>query len=219
VALRMLRRSPGVTAAAILALALGIGANTAIFSVVDNVLVRPLPYPQSQNLVRVYRTSSRYGWTHSPFSYLDFKDFLAQNHVFENVGVWHNGDANLAGGGAPQRVLVRLASPTLLPTLRASPIVGRNFFEGETLQGSDHLVILDFPLAPRRFGSAEGAVGQSVWLDGVAYQVIGVLPRGFRFDTPADVWMPTSTTLDIVNVRRMHFLQVLARKKPGVSDA
>src|SRR5258708_30357983 len=126
-ALRMLRRAPGVTAAAVLTLALGIGANTAIFSVVDNVLLRPLPYPDSQQLVVVYRAVSHLGFLKGPWSYPDFKDLLAQNQVFENAGVCANGAANLSGGGAPERVLIRLASPTLLPTLRVSPLVGRNF--------------------------------------------------------------------------------------------
>jgi putative ABC transport system permease protein len=218
-ALRMLARSPGVAAAAILALALGIGANSAIFSVVDGVLLRPLPYPQSQQLVRVYRTSARFGWLTSPFSWLNYKDLLAQNRVFENVAVWANRDANLSGAGAPERVLVRLASSTLLPTLRVAPIAGRNFSASEELEGNDHVVLLDFALAQRRFGSPGEAIGKRVRLDGIDYQVVGILPRDFRFDTPADVWMPTSTSLDKMKVRDAHFLQVVARKKPGVSDA
>ena len=218
-ALRTLRRSPGVTAAAVLALALGIGANSAIFSVVDGVLLRPLPYPQSHELVRVYRTSARFGWNTSPFSWLNYKDLLAQNRVFENVAVWANGDANLSGAGAPERVLVRVASSTLLPTLRVAPVVGRNFLPSEELEGNDHVVLLDFALAQRRFGSAREAIGKSVRLDDVDYQVVGVLPRSFRFDTPADVWMPPSASSDKMQVRNTGFLQVLARKKPGVSDA
>jgi putative ABC transport system permease protein len=218
-ALRVLRRSPGVTAAAVLALALGIGANSAIFSVVESVLLRPLPYPQSHELVRVYRTAARFGWMSSPFSWLNYKDLLAQNRVFENVGVWANRDANLSGGGAPERARVRVASSTLLPTLRVAPIAGRNFLPSEELKGNDHVVMLDFALAQRRFGSAPEAVGKNVQLNGVDYQVVGVLPRGFRLDTAADVWMPTSTSSDIMQVRNAGFLQVLARKKPGVSDA
>jgi len=169
-ALRMLRRNLGVTAAAVLALALGIGANTAIFSVVDSVLLRPLPYPQSQELVRVYRTAARFGWAASPFSWLNYKDLLARNRVFENVAAWTNGDANLSGAGAPERVLVRFASSTLLPTLRVAPIVGRNFLPGEELKGNDTVVLLDFALAQRRFGSAQEAMGKSVRLNGVDYQ-------------------------------------------------
>ena len=119
-ALRMLKRAPGVTLAAILALALGIGANTAIFSVVDNVLLRPLPYPNSQNLVSVWRQVKRFGFLKGPWSYLDFKDLQAQNTVFENVGVWAGGDGNLSGAGNPERVLIRLASPSLLPSACSS---------------------------------------------------------------------------------------------------
>ena len=218
-ALRILRRSPGVTAAAVLALALGIGANTAIFSVVDGVLLRPLPYPQSQDLVRVYRTHSRYGSYNAPFSYPDFKDLLARNQVFENVAVWVEGDLNLTGSGRPERVLVRHVSPTLLPTLRVEPAFGRNFLPSEQLKGNDHVVMLDWPLAERRFGNAADAVGKSVRLDGVDFQVVGVLPRGFRFERHVDVWTPLPTTLDFFEVRDAHFLKVIARKKPGVSDA
>ena len=106
-ALRMLRRSPGVTAAAVLALALGIGANTAIFSVVDNVLLRPLPYPNSQDLMYLSRSSSKLNFRNAPFSYLNFKDLQAQNRVFENVGVWADGDIN------PR-------APAALPSARSS---------------------------------------------------------------------------------------------------
>ncbi|HEX6839179.1 MAG TPA: ABC transporter permease, partial [Polyangia bacterium] len=218
-ALRMLRRSPGVTAAAVLALALGIGANTAIFSVVDNVLLRPMPYPDSGALMAVHRTVAKFGWMRGPFSYPDFKDFLAWNRSFENVGAWGGGDANLTGAGAPERVLMRIATPTLLPTLRIAPIVGRNFTERETHKGDDHVVMLDWGLAQRRFGSPEGALGKSVRLDGVDYQVIGVLPRGFRFDTPADIWMPTSNTLEMTEMRNAHWLRVIARVRPDATPA
>src|SRR6185503_19863742 len=123
-----LRRSPGVTAAAVLALALGIGANTAIFSVVDNVLLRPLPYPNSQDLMYLSRSSSKFNFRNAPFSYLNFNDLQAQNRVFENVGVWADGDINLSrAGGAPERAHLKVISPSLLPTLQVSPIVGRNF--------------------------------------------------------------------------------------------
>ena len=218
-ALRMLRRSPGVTIAAVLALALGIGANTAIFSVVDGVLLRPLPYPDSQNLVPVYRGSTHLGFLKGPWSFPDYKDFLAQNQSFENAGIWSGGDANLSGSGTPERVLIRLASPTLLPTLRVSPIAGRNFLPNEAFKGNDHVAMLDYKLAQRRFGSPNGALGQTVRLDGVDYQVVGVLPRGFFLEEAADVWLPASTTYDMAEIRNAHWLRLIARKKPGLSDA
>ena len=186
--LRMLRRSPGVTAAAIFALALGIGANTAIFSVVDNLLLRPLPFPESNQLDAVYRATAKFGFAKGPWSYPDFKDFLARNTAFENVGVWAGGDGNLSGVGSPERVLIRLASPSLLPTLRVSPIAGRNFLESEAIKGNDHVVLLDYGLAQRRFGSPDGALGKMVRIDNVEYQVVGVLPRGFFLQSKADVF-------------------------------
>ena len=218
-AFRMLRRSPGVTIAAVFALALGIGANTAIFSVVDNVLLRPLPFPESNKLDTIYRGAPKLGFFKGPWSYPDFKDFLAQNRVFENAGVWANGDANLSGAGSPERVLIRLASPSLLPTLRVSPIAGRNFLDSESLKGNDHVVMLDYALAQRRFGSPQLALGKTVRLDDVDYQVVGVLPRGFFLQTKADVWMPASSTFDMLEIRNAHWLRIVAREKPGVSKA
>ncbi|HEY2745780.1 MAG TPA: ABC transporter permease [Polyangia bacterium] len=218
-ALRMLRRSPGVTAAAVLALALGIGANTAIFSVVDGVLLRPLAYPESSQLVAVYRGATHFGFTKGPWSFPDFKDFLAQNQSFENAGIWSGGDGNLSGNGSPERVLIRLASPTLLPTLRVAPIAGRNFLPGEAFKGNDHVALLDYKLAQRRFGTPNDALGKTVRIDGVDYQVVGVLPRGFFLETAADVWMPASTTFDMLQVRNAHWLRMIARKKPGLSNA
>jgi len=217
--LRMLKRSPGVTAAAIFALALGIGANTAIFSIVDNLLLRPLPFPESNQLDAVYRMAAKFGNNKGPWSYPDFKDFQAQTTVFENVGVWSGGDGNLSGVGSPERVLIRLASPSLLPTLRVSPIAGRNFLESEALKGNDHVVLLDYGLAQRRFGSPQNALGKSLRIDDVDYQVVGVLPRGFFLQTKADVWLPTSTTFDMLSIRNAHWLRMIAREKPGVTKA
>ena len=209
-ALRMLRRSPGVTAAAVLALALGIGANTAIFSVVDGVLLRPLPYPDSRRARRRALSARRASpLFNGPFSFPDFKDLLAQIRAFENVGAWTGGDANLSGGGTPERVLIR-ASPRRRCCRRCGvqPIVGRNFVPDEALKGNDHVAMLDYGLAQRRFGGAAGAVGQNVRLDGVDYQIVGVLPRGFRSTAPADVWMPLSTSFDMMEIRNAHFLRV-----------
>ena len=114
-------------------------------------------------------------------------------------------------------MLIRLASPTLLPTLRVSPIVGRNFAADEAFKGNDHVVMLDYKLAQRRYGAPAAALGQTVRLDGVDYQVIGVLPRGFFFDSAADVWLPASTTFDMMEFRNAHWLRMVARKKPGLS--
>jgi putative ABC transport system permease protein len=218
-ALRMLRKSPGVTAAAVLALALGIGANTAIFSVVDGVLLRPLPYPNSRALVAVYMSNSRDAGQNNPFSFPDFVDLVAENRTFENVGAWASGDVNLAGGGVPERVLARIASPTLLPTLGIEPILGRNFTNEEARQGNDHVALIDYGLWQRRFGGTADVIGKSIRLDGVDNQIIGVLPRGFLIDIPADVWTPLSTTFEFAKIRNAHFLKVVARRRADATDA
>src|SRR5262245_11160658 len=175
-ALRMLLGSPGTTIVAILALSLGIGANTAIFSVVDGVLLQPLPLPDSQALYAVRTGSYKSGEFRGVFSYPEFEDLAAQKHTLESVGAWADGERNRSGEGAPVRVLTRWAVPTLLPTLRVVPALGRNFLPEETAKGRNHVVILDHGLWQRQFAGAPDVIGKSLRLDGVSYQVIGVLP-------------------------------------------
>jgi putative ABC transport system permease protein len=215
----MLRRSPGVTAAAVVALALGIGANTAIFSVVDGVLLRPLPFPDSHALYAVHTGSARFGRYNGPFSWPEYEDLVAQNRTFESVGGWTNGDANLTGAATPERVLVRAVTPSLLPTLRVAPIRGRNFLPEETFHGRDHVAILDYGLWQRQFSGAADVIGQSLRLDTVDYEIIGVLPRGFRLESHVDVWLPLATDDPGMKVRNAHFLRVVGRERPGVTAA
>ena len=192
--LRMVRRSPGMTAAAVLTLALGIGANSAIYSVIDGVLLRPLPYPDSQALVSIYGESPRFK-ERLPLSYPMFQDLLAQTGTLQNVGAWKSKDANLVvAGGPPARILVGVASPSLFPTIGVAPTLGRNFLPDEAVAGNDHVAVLDWGFWQRRFGGAE-VVGKSLRLDGIDRQIIGILPRDFRFGGQAiDVWTPLSTS-------------------------
>jgi len=216
-ALRMLRRSPGVTAAAILALALGIGANTAIFSVVDGVLLRPLPYPDSAALVAVHQGSTTMNRFDGPLSYPEYQDLAAQNRTLQNVGGWVDGDVNLSATGSPERVLLRVATPSLLPTLEVTPILGRNFVPEEMAKGRDHVVLIDYGLWQRRFNRSPSAVGDKLRLDGADYEIIGVLPRDFVLDHPVDVWVPLSTADEGIKVRNAHFLRVVGRTRAGVT--
>jgi len=217
-ALRTLRRSPGVTAAAVIALALGIGANTAIFSVVDGVLLRPLPYPDSASLYAIGTGSSKHPeFRAGPLSYPEFLDLQQQTRTFENVGGWVDGDVNLSGTGSPERVLLRVVTPSLLPTLRVQPVVGRNFLPEETVKGRDHVALISDGLWRRQFGGGRDAVGRSVRLDGIDYQVIGILPRAFVLDHPVDVWIPLSTADESIKVRNSHFLTVLGRKRAAAT--
>jgi putative ABC transport system permease protein len=219
-ALRMLRRSPGVAAAAVIALALGIGANTAIFSVVDGVLLRPLPYQDSRALHVINGKFPSQGLQHVPISHPEFKDILEQTRTLAAVAVFAQGDSNLSGqGAAPDRVVAGLASATFFPTLGVQPILGRNFLAAEERQGNDQVVLLDHGLWQRRFASDPNVTGKELILDNLPYRIIGVLPKGFQIEQKCDLWIPISTSIDMVSVRGAHWLKGVARAKPGVTQA
>jgi putative ABC transport system permease protein len=218
-ALRMAWRTPGVTLAATLALALGIGASTAMFSVVDGVLLRPLPFPEAQALHRVYMGVASRDRYRDPLSYPQYQDLVTHNRAFESLGGWTDDDANLTGGDRPERVLVRFALPSLLPTLKVQPARGRNFLAEETIAGKDRVVLISHALWQRQFEGREDVLGKSVRLDGVDHQVVGVLPRGFQFEGTIDLWAPLATTAPGLQVRNSHFLSVVGRLRPGATPA
>src|SRR5258706_7148693 len=146
---RMLFKNPGITFVVILALALGIGANTAIFSVVDAVLLRPLPYPESDRLVFLNETSK--AMDEISVSYPNFTDWRNQNHVFENIGVYNRNSYNLTGGGEPERILTAQASADLFSALRVQAAIGRAFTNEEDKPGGTPVVMLSHGLWQRRF--------------------------------------------------------------------
>jgi predicted permease len=218
-AVRNLRKRPGFTAVAVVTLALGIGANSAIFSVVDSVLLRPLPLPDAQALYAVHTGATSFNRFEGPFSYPEYEDVVAQTHSFQSIGGWFDSDANLSGGARPERVITRVVLPSLLPTLGVQPVRGRNFLPAETTKGRDHVALITYGLWQRQFGGAEDAIGKSVRLDNVAYQIIGILPRDFHFEAPVDLWVPLTTTDPGLKVRNSHFLRVIARLRPGATPA
>jgi putative ABC transport system permease protein len=218
-ALRMLWRTRGVSGAAILALALGIGANTAIFSVVDGVLLRPLPFPDSRSLYQIHTGTNRDEIHNDPLSYPQYQDLVAQARSFQSLGAWVDGDANLSGTATPERVLLRSALPSLLPTLGVQPVRGRNFLPDETVEGRHRVALISHELWRRQFAGEESAVGKTVRLDGADYLIVGVLPRGFQLETATDVWIPQITTSPALQVRNAHFLNVIARIRPGATAA
>ena len=218
-AVRNLRKRPGFTAVAVVTLALGIGANSAIFSVVDSVLLRPLPLPDAQALYAVHTGAASFNRFEGPFSYPEYEDVVAQTHCFQSIGGWFDSDANLSGGARPERVITRVVLPSLLPTLGVQPVRGRNFLPAETTKGRDHVTLITYGLWQRQFGGAEDAIGKSVRLDNVPYQILGILPRDFHFEAPVDLWVPLTTTDPGLKVRNSHFLRVIARLQPGATPA
>src|SRR6185437_3474736 len=213
--LRMLRKSPGFTLLAVITLALGIGANTAIFSVVYEVMLRPLPYAQPDRLVKVTLQWKHGGIANSVTPVLA-SAVLENNRVFQSSAMeFPATGCNLAGGGAPEYVPAKRVSAGFFGTLGVAPALGREFLESEAAGG--HSAVLSYGLWQNRFGADRNILGQQIACNGETYTVVGVLPRSFRYERRADVWLPD---------RLAHHLQdsglnydLIARLRPGVSLA
>ena len=176
---RMLLKNPGITAIVILALALGIGANTAIFSVVNSVLLRPLPYDEADRLVFLNEKSPVLD--EMSISYPNFEDWRAQNQSFERIGVYNRSSYNLTGTGEPERIITGQVSADLFTVLHATPALGRVFTNEEDKPGGPPVVVLSNGLWQRRFGGQAYIVNQPIQLNGKSYTVIGVMPRDYQY--------------------------------------
>src|ERR1700751_1865489 len=209
--LRNLARTPGFTAVAGRSLAVGIGATNAIFSVVEKVLLRPLPYPHPENLVEIWNTYPPQV-PRAGLSPGDYADWHQQATSFSEMGAY--GDTskgfNLTGDGEAQRVLVGYASSDLFSMLGARVVAGRSFVPEENRTGSAPIVILGHRLWESRFGGDPGVVGRSVTLDDKRYTVVGILPAGFQLLRWADLWMPFVQLDDDLTVHVHHGCAVMA---------
>jgi putative ABC transport system permease protein len=213
---RGLRRSPAFAIVAILTLALGIGANTAIFSIIEAALLRPLPYHQPGELVRVYETEDAPG--NFPVTGPDFLDWKSQNHVFQDMAVFAWGhDLNLSGKGQPTHVIGTPAEANLFSLLGVRPLLGRTFAAGEDEPGHDRVVVLSYGLWQSQFAGNPGIVGKPIELDNHNYDVIGVMPAGFHFPSRAQLWTPQDMDTKSLGERGGHWLNAVGRLKPGVS--
>ena len=218
-AIRNIIKRPGFSSIAVITLALAIGANSAIFTVIDSVLLRSLPFPKSEELYAVHTGAASFNRFDGPFSFPEYEDVVTQTHSFQSIGGWYDSDANLSGGARPERVTTRVVLPTLLPTLAVQPIRGRNFLNEETVKGRDHVTMITYGLWQRQFGGRDDALGKSVRLDNVDYEIVGVLPRELQFEGPVDLWIPLTTTDPGLKVRNSHFLRVVGRLRPGATPA
>ncbi len=217
-ALRMMRKNPAVTLIAILALMLGIGANTAIFSVVNAVLLRPLPYDESDRLVFLSERSAQLEGM--SISYPNFTDWRAQNRVFEQIGVYNRNSYNLTGRGEAERLNVAQASADLFAALRAKPALGRVYSNDEDKPGGAPVVVLSHGLWQRRFGGELNIVNQTISLDNKTYTIIGVMPPGFQFPSRVEMWVPVGplSAQRSWQQRGNHpGLYGVARLKPGIT--
>ena len=218
--LRTLAKNPGFTMVAVLTLALGIGANTAIFSVVENVLLRPLPYPQPGNLVQIWNTYPPQV-PRAALSPGDYADWRQQNASFSEMGCYaHISQGfNLTGEGEPQRVLGSYASAGLFPLLGIRLAAGRYFIAEEDRAGSSPVVILSHHLWQSRFGGDAAVIGRTIKLDNQRYTVVGVLPADFRLLRWPDLWMPIGQYGDDLTEHVHHAFIGVARVKTGVTLA
>jgi predicted permease len=217
-AFRALRRQPGFAVITVLTLALGIGANTAVFSVVNGVLLRPLGYPQPERLEFITSQFPGLGFNQFWVSLPEFVEFRQHNQSFSNVGAYNITAANL-GTATPSRPVTALVTPELIPTLGVPALRGRAFSAEDSVPNAPPVAILSFELWQRSFGSDETIVGRSVRLNDRETQVVGVMPRGFDVhDQKVELWLPlTIDPATFPNRRGGHFLYLVGRLKDGVS--
>jgi len=217
---RALARTPGFAVTAVLVVALGIGANTAAFSLADQALLRPLPFPDPGRLARIWETVSgdqRMELEPSPANYRDWK---TMSHSFSAVGCYTNSALNLVGEGEPERVETAMFDKDLLPTLGAQPLFGRTFSAADDRDGAPGAVLLSYGLWQRRFGGDRGILGRQLLLNDERYTVIGVMPRGFYFPTrDVQLWTALRLKADAYADRNDNWIYPIARLRPGVTLA
>ncbi len=217
--IRILLRNPGFSATAILLLALGVGANTAIFSVVHAVLLRPLPYQNSSRIMQIWHVppaKSFPGLTLFSVSPANYLDWQSQNHSFEEMAAYGGATFNVGGQERPEAIPAAPVGPGFFSILRVHPALGRTFSPEEDRPGQGHVVVLGNTLWRDHFGADPGIVGRNIVLDGEAYNVIGVMPPKFKFPDWAQLWVPLAWTNEKRAVRGNHNYMVIGRLNPGV---
>jgi predicted permease len=215
--IRTLRKNPGFSVIAILALAIGIGANTAIFSVVNGVLLQPLAYPDSARLVDIYETSPDFGYT--SVAYPNYLDWRRENHSFSAMGAHRSDDFNLTGSGRPEQISGEYVTASLFPSLGVMPVLGRAFRPEEDRQGTGCTVLLSYSFWQGRFGAERDILGKTLTLNAMSCAVIGVQPASFRLSATAQVYLPIEqcTRVDLRTRGSHPGLQVVGRLRPGVN--
>jgi predicted permease len=208
---RILLKQPGFTLIAGLTVTVGIGANTAMFSVVNAVLLRPLPFPEPARLMFVEAKNP------TSFAAPDFRDLVTQNRSFSHISAYTDATFNMSGGNEPERVNGARISAGLLPTLGVQPLLGRNLMVEEDRDGGDNVVLLSQGLWQRQFGADAGIVGRAIGLDEQSYTVIGVLPPGLNFPLDKELFVPLALNASDLSNYGGYFLSLIARLKPGVT--
>jgi predicted permease len=216
--LRMLRKNPGFTAIVVLTLALGIGANATIFSVVEAVILRPLPYPQSNRLVYLQESNPTEGWPRFSASPANFLDWRSETRSFEHMVAYAQDDCNVSVGDFPEHWVGLAVTQGFFETLHVRPELGRAFTDDDFVPGKSNVFVMSDALWRSEFGADPSVIGRSVPMDGQPYTVIGVMPPDFQFNSPnKEYWLPFVFSKNLRAARGAHFLGVMARLRDGVS--
>ncbi|MGC1482496.1 MAG: ABC transporter permease [Candidatus Acidiferrum sp.] len=217
--MRMLRKNAGFAVVAVLTLALGIGANTAIFSVIHAVLLSPLPYNDPDRIVLVLESNPSRGFPQFSASPPNYMDWKKDSTAFEQMASVARGEFNYTGGTEPERLTGARVASSFFAVMGATPAMGRTFLPEDDVVGKASVVVLSHGLWTRHFASDPQVVGKSLALDGQSYRVVGVMRNGFQFPRGVDLWLPSEFDADALSpgARGAHYLRVMARLKPGVS--
>ncbi len=219
---RMLLKNPGFALIAVLTLALGIGANTAIFSVINGVILSSLPYPNPEQLAMVWCDNKRQGIPDDITSYPNFVDWRDRNKTFQGMAGMTSDAYNLTGTGAePEEIRAATVSINFFQLIGVNPMLGRGFTVEEETPGRDRVVVLSYSLWQRRFGGEPGILNKTITLSEQPYLVVGIMPPGFQFPEKTEIWGPLAPDegMKSDNARFGFFLPVVGRLKPGVTRA
>jgi predicted permease len=216
---RSLMKRPAHAFIAIITLAIGIGANSAIFSVVNALLIKPLPFPELERIVAIWETQPSRGVVRNEASMANYLDWRAQNQTFEQMGLYRWWSASLTGQDTPERIQGFLVTGNFLDVLGVKPALGRGFAADEDQPGKDSVALLTHGLWQRRLGGDPGIVNKTITLNGVTRTVIGVMPQGFNYPAGVEVLAPLAITPELARSRQMHAYYVVGRLKPDVSVA
>ena len=216
-AVRTLLRRPGFTALALLTIALGIGANTAIFTVVNSVLLRPLPYPEPDELVMVWEQDMSRGWERVPASAEDFLAWRDETRTLEALGAGSNASYSLTADGEPEQVPGFRVTADFFRVFAVTPALGVPFGADANVEGAHRRVVLSHGLWQRRYGADPSLVGRTIQVDGEGYEVVAVMPPGFQFPSTAQMWTPLVLSEAQLQDRNWHFLLMVGRRAAGTT--
>jgi putative ABC transport system permease protein len=216
-AIRSLRRTPGFTASAVLTFALGIGVNTAVFSVFNGVLLRPLPYPDSDRITMVWMDNRREQIREDITSYPNYRDWREQGSSYAQLAAFTDTAFTLTGAGEPERVNGAQTTASFFQVMGVPPLLGRLFTEAHETPAQDTVVVISHGLWQRRFGGSSGVLGRTITLNGRSHEIIGVMPATLRMPADAELWTPLAPEPSLRQARGSFWLPVIGRLKPGIA--